>query len=132
MDVETLCVSQDTSSCPLTPPPEIDLFALRSIIIPWKMEMKENLLNLIEFNRISFRCIVLAPWTLTLGSGYRSLGQAFVWMPFTRSLFPQGVGENCRDEVDVFLLAPYSYWPQRPWFPRLLSHLVGTGFFIPR
>ena len=41
----------------------------------------------------------------------------------------QSPGEDCSGRADVALVAPC--WPQRPWFPKLLSLLTGLPRILP-
>ena len=58
------------------------------------------------------------PWT-----GLR----LYAFPPFT--LLPRILDKIAQDEADLLLVAPF--WPQRPWFPRLLRLLVGLPKMFP-
>ena len=45
------------------------------------------------------------------------------------SLLPRILDKIAQDEADLLLVAPF--WPQRPWFPRLLRLLVGLPRILP-
>ena len=51
----------------------------------------------------------------------------YAFPPF--AMIPMILEKIVRDEAEVALIAPY--WPQRPWFPKLLSLLVDLPRLLP-
>ena len=85
-----------------SPPPEIDLFASAlNFRLPKYCSRCPGMLRRGKIDALSF------PWT-----GLR----LYAFPPF--SLLPRILDKLAQDEADLLLVAPF--WPQRPWFPRLL------------
>jgi len=51
----------------------------------------------------------------------------YAFPPF--AMIPSVLEKIAQDGADVALIVPY--WPQRPWFPKLLSLLVGIPRALP-
>lgn len=95
-----------------SPPPEIDLFA--------------SALNF-RLPKYCSRCPDAQAWRIdALSFPWRYL-RLYAFPPF--SLLPRILDKVAQDQADLLLVAPY--WPQRPWFPRLLSLLVGLPKTLP-
>ena len=95
-----------------SPPPEIDLFAsVLNFLLP-KYCSRSPDVQAWRIDALSF------PWTDL---------RLYAFPPF--SLLPRILDKIAQDEADLLLVAPF--WPQRPWFPRLLRLLVGLPRILP-
>ena len=95
-----------------SPPPEIDLFA--------------SALNF-RLPKYCSRCPDAQAWRIDALSFPWTDLRLYAFPPF--SLLPRILDKVAQDEADLLLVAPY--WPQRPWFPRLLRLLVGLPRVLP-
>ena len=96
----------------LSPPPEIDLFA--------------STLNF-QLPRYCSRFPDPQAWRIDALSFPWSGLRLYAFPPF--ALLPTILEKIVQDEADVGLVAPF--WPQRPWFPRLLRLLVDLPRSLP-
>ena len=95
-----------------SPPPEIDLFT--------------SALNF-QLPRYCSRCPDARAWRIdALSFSWANL-RLYAFPPL--SLLPRILEKIAQDRADLLLVAPY--WPQRPWFPRLLRLLVGFPKTLP-
>ena len=96
----------------LSPPPVVDLFA-----------------SLLNFQLPKYCSRVQDPqaWRVDAMSVQWSGLRLYAFPPF--SMIPLVLEKIVKDGAEVALIAPY--WPQRPWFPRLLSLLAGLPRVLP-
>ena len=95
-----------------SPPPEIDLFA--------------SALNF-RLPKYCSRCPDAQAWKIDALSFPWTGLRLYAFPPF--SLLPRILDKLAQDEADLLLVAPF--WPQWPWFPRLLRLLVGLPRMLP-
>ena len=96
----------------LSPPPEIDLFA--------------SLLNF-QLPKYCARNRDPQAWKVDAMSFCWSGLHLYAFPPF--SMLPRVLEKISQDGAEVALVAPF--WPQRPWFPKLLSLLAGLPWALP-
>ena len=100
--------------CQVLPyPPEIDLFA--------------SLLNF-QLPKYCARNRDPQAWKIDAFSIQWSGLCLYAFPPF--SLLPKVLEKVAQEEAEVAMIAPF--WPQRPWFPRLLSLLADLPRALPR